>query len=149
MFNEYSVNRTWYHLHYPHYPHLHPSLPPLLPSLPPSPPSLSPPSLSPSLPPSLSPSLPLLTSRDLYGAVTTPLRIARTIVTGQSASVVCRLLYLLTYFIRCSEVQPGFLQEVLAGADIQQDTDQVRKMDEFYTLPCSLCSCVVSAVSCC
>ena len=25
-------------------------------------------------------------------------------------SVVCRLLYLLTYFIRCSEIQPGFIQ---------------------------------------
>ena len=64
--------------------------------------------------------------RDLYGAVTTPLRITRTIVTGQSASLVCRLLYLLTYFIRCSEVQPGFLQELMAGAEFHQDPDKVR-----------------------
>ena len=63
--------------------------------------------------------------RDLYGAVTTPLRITRTIVTGQSAPLVCRLLYLLTYFIRCSEVQPGFLQELMAGADFHQDPDKV------------------------
>ena len=47
---------------------------------------------------------------DLYGAVSHPLKIARTVITGQSVSVVCRLLYLLTYFIRCSEIQPGFIQ---------------------------------------
>ncbi|KAL5506413.1 hypothetical protein EMCRGX_G008045 [Ephydatia muelleri] len=44
---------------------------------------------------------------DLYGAVATPLTITRTVVTGQSAAVVCRLLYLLSYFIRCSEIQLG------------------------------------------
>ena len=79
------------------------------------------------LPPSSLPALSRYLSlyRDLYGAVTTPLRITRTIVTGQSASLVCRLLYLLTYFIRCSEVQPGFLQELMAGADFHQDPDKV------------------------
>ena len=44
---------------------------------------------------------------DLYGAVATPLTISRTVVTGQSAAIVCRLLYILSYFIRCSEIQPG------------------------------------------
>ena len=53
---------------------------------------------------------------DLYGAVSHPLKIARTVITGQSLSVVCRLLYLLTYFIRCSEIQPGFVQVCLCTA---------------------------------
>ena len=37
---------------------------------------------------------------DMFGAVTQPLKVTRTIVTGQSYTLVCRLLYLLTYFIR-------------------------------------------------
>ena len=52
-------------------------------------------------------SSPTLPPRDLFGAVTQPLKVSRTIVTGQSFPLVCRLLYLLTYFIRCSEIQPG------------------------------------------
>ncbi len=43
----------------------------------------------------------------MYGSVSNPLRITRTIVTGQQSAVVMRLLYVLTYFIRCCEVQPG------------------------------------------
>ena len=38
--------------------------------------------------------------RDMFGAVTQPLKVTRTIITGQSSTLVCRLLYLLTYFIR-------------------------------------------------
>ncbi len=45
---------------------------------------------------------------DLLGAVGYPLKISRTVVSGQSVAAVSRLLYLLTYFIRCSEVEPGF-----------------------------------------
>ena len=45
---------------------------------------------------------------DLLGAVGYPLKISRTVVSGQSLSAVSRLLHLLTYFIRCSEVEPGF-----------------------------------------
>ena len=43
--------------------------------------------------------------------MTNPLKISRTVVTGQHASTVMRILYILTYFIRCSEVQPGIHQE--------------------------------------
>jgi hypothetical protein len=49
---------------------------------------------------------------DLFGAVTQPLKVTRTIVTGQSYTLVCRLLYLLTYFIRCSEIQPGVVDSM-------------------------------------
>ncbi|OZJ04588.1 hypothetical protein BZG36_02760 [Bifiguratus adelaidae] len=41
---------------------------------------------------------------DLRGNIWTPGRVSRTIVVGQDASVVQRLLYVLTYFIRCNEV---------------------------------------------
>jgi hypothetical protein len=41
--------------------------------------------------------------RDLYGALGTPPHLSRTVVAGHRA-LVCRLLYVLSYFIRCSEV---------------------------------------------
>ncbi|XP_019639551.1 PREDICTED: folliculin-interacting protein 2-like [Branchiostoma belcheri] len=41
---------------------------------------------------------------DLYGAIGYPIKLARTVVTGRKAELVNRLLYLLSYFIRCSEV---------------------------------------------
>ncbi|KAF9905675.1 Folliculin-interacting protein 1, partial [Lobosporangium transversale] len=41
---------------------------------------------------------------DLYGNIGTTSRISRTIVVGSNASFVRRLLYILSYFIRCNEV---------------------------------------------
>ncbi|KAI9274227.1 folliculin-interacting protein middle domain-containing protein [Sporodiniella umbellata] len=41
---------------------------------------------------------------DLYGFVGTPSRISRTIVIGLRPNVVRRILYILTYFVRCNEV---------------------------------------------
>ncbi|XP_072050531.1 folliculin-interacting protein 2-like isoform X2 [Amphiura filiformis] len=41
---------------------------------------------------------------DMYGAVGYPNKVAKTIIVGKKADLVCRLLYILTYFIRCSEV---------------------------------------------
>ncbi|KAI7875535.1 folliculin-interacting protein middle domain-containing protein [Mucor mucedo] len=41
---------------------------------------------------------------DLYGFIGTPSRITRTIVVGLRPSVVKRILYILSYFIRCNEV---------------------------------------------
>ncbi|CEP09566.1 hypothetical protein [Parasitella parasitica] len=41
---------------------------------------------------------------DLYGFVGTPSRITRTVVAGLKPSVVRRILYILSYFIRCNEV---------------------------------------------
>ncbi|GAA5809040.1 hypothetical protein MFLAVUS_002443 [Mucor flavus] len=41
---------------------------------------------------------------DLYGFIGTPSRITRTLVIGLRPSLVRRILYILTYFIRCNEV---------------------------------------------
>ncbi|XP_048365410.1 folliculin-interacting protein 2 isoform X2 [Sphaerodactylus townsendi] len=42
---------------------------------------------------------------DLYGAVGSPVRMTRTVVVGKRKDLVQRILYVLTYFIRCSELQ--------------------------------------------
>uniref|UniRef100_A0A668AT79 Folliculin interacting protein 1 n=1 Tax=Myripristis murdjan TaxID=586833 RepID=A0A668AT79_9TELE len=41
---------------------------------------------------------------DLYGAIGSPVRLSRTVVVGRKQDLVQRLLYVLTYFIRCSEL---------------------------------------------
>uniref|UniRef100_A0A0P6JDK6 Folliculin-interacting protein 1 isoform 2 n=1 Tax=Heterocephalus glaber TaxID=10181 RepID=A0A0P6JDK6_HETGA len=48
---------------------------------------------------------------DLYGAIGSPVRLARTVVVGKRQDMVHRLLYFLTYFIRCSELQETHLLE--------------------------------------
>lgn len=54
---------------------------------------------------------------DLYGAIGFPLKLARTVVVGQKADLVKKILYILSYFIRCSDVQEtpewGSLQNCL------------------------------------
>lgn len=41
---------------------------------------------------------------DLYGSIGSPVRLSRTVVIGRRQELVQRLLYVLTYFIRCSEL---------------------------------------------
>ncbi|XP_066447230.1 folliculin-interacting protein 1 isoform X2 [Eleutherodactylus coqui] len=48
---------------------------------------------------------------DLYGAIGSPVRSSRTVVVGRRQDLVQRLLYFLTYFIRCSELQETHLLE--------------------------------------
>ncbi|KAM4748529.1 folliculin-interacting protein 1 [Rhinophrynus dorsalis] len=48
---------------------------------------------------------------DLYGAIGSPVRLAKTVVIGKRQELVQRLLYFLTYFIRCSELQETHLLE--------------------------------------
>ncbi|XP_071065935.1 folliculin-interacting protein 1 isoform X3 [Dasypus novemcinctus] len=48
---------------------------------------------------------------DLYGAIGSPVRLARTVVVGKRQDMVQRLLYFLTYFVRCSELQETHLLE--------------------------------------
>ncbi|XP_078509258.1 folliculin-interacting protein 1 isoform X4 [Lissotriton helveticus] len=48
---------------------------------------------------------------DLYGAIGSPVRLARTVVIGKRQELIQRLLYFLTYFIRCSELQETHLLE--------------------------------------
>ncbi|RXM30847.1 Folliculin-interacting protein 1 [Acipenser ruthenus] len=50
-------------------------------------------------------------SGDLYGAIGSPVRLSRTVVVGKKQDLVQRLLYFLTYFIRCSELQENRLIE--------------------------------------
>ncbi|XP_033889908.3 folliculin-interacting protein 2-like isoform X2 [Acipenser ruthenus] len=42
---------------------------------------------------------------DLYGAIGSPVRLTRTVVVGKRRELVQRFLYVLTYFIRCSDLQ--------------------------------------------
>ncbi|NXW58707.1 FNIP2 protein, partial [Eurystomus gularis] len=64
---------------------------------------------------------------DLYGAIGSPVRLTRTVIVGKRKELVQRLLYVLTYFIRCSELQENQLtwsekagegEEVLNGSKI-------------------------------
>ncbi|XP_051955480.1 folliculin-interacting protein 1 isoform X2 [Xyrauchen texanus] len=48
---------------------------------------------------------------DLYGAIGSPVRLSRTVVVGRRQELVQRLLYVLTYFIRCSELLEKHLLE--------------------------------------
>lgn len=43
-------------------------------------------------------------SGDLYGSIGSPVRLSRTVVVGRRQELVQRLIYVLTYFIRCSEL---------------------------------------------
>ena len=66
---------------------------------------------------------------DLCGAVSDPLTICRTVVVGKSASLVCRLLYLLSYFIRCSEIEEqGIFKNIM---ETQFKLDEPEESDIF------------------
>ena len=66
---------------------------------------------------------------DLCGAVSDPLTISRTVVVGKSASLVCRLLYLLSYFIRCSEIEEqGLFKSFIES---QFNFDELEESDIF------------------
>ncbi|KJE91826.1 hypothetical protein CAOG_02906 [Capsaspora owczarzaki ATCC 30864] len=41
---------------------------------------------------------------DLYGGIGTPVKVCRTVVVGVNTALVARLLFILSYFIRCSDV---------------------------------------------
>ncbi|XP_074849219.1 folliculin-interacting protein 2 isoform X2 [Carettochelys insculpta] len=46
---------------------------------------------------------------DLYGAIGSPVRLTRTVIVGKHKELVQRVLYVLTYFLRCSELQENQL----------------------------------------
>ncbi|KAF4076934.1 hypothetical protein AMELA_G00202270 [Ameiurus melas] len=56
---------------------------------------------------------------DLYGAIGSPVRLSRTVLIGRQKELVQRLLYVLTYFIRCSELLETDALE--AGNDEQDE----------------------------
>ncbi|XP_060592263.1 folliculin-interacting protein 2-like isoform X2 [Ruditapes philippinarum] len=41
---------------------------------------------------------------DLYGAIGFPLKLSRTVIVGKKADIVKKILYILSYFIRCSDI---------------------------------------------
>jgi len=49
---------------------------------------------------------------DLYGSVTNPMIFSRTIIVGKDAPLVCELLKLLTYFIRCCDLKENRIRMV-------------------------------------
>ncbi|XP_065651574.1 folliculin-interacting protein 1 isoform X4 [Hydra vulgaris] len=49
---------------------------------------------------------------DMYGSISVPLKLARTVIVGQNKTFVCQLLQVLTYFIRCSDVKETIMQMV-------------------------------------
>ncbi len=53
----------------------------------------------------------VIVAGDLYGAIGSPVRLSRTVVVGRRQELVQRLLYVLTYFIRCSELLETHLLE--------------------------------------
>ncbi|KAK2827455.1 hypothetical protein Q7C36_018381 [Tachysurus vachellii] len=48
---------------------------------------------------------------DLYGAIGSPVRLSRTVLVGRQKELIQRLLYVLTYFIRCSELLEAYATE--------------------------------------
>jgi len=56
--------------------------------------------------------------RDLYGAITHPMTVTRTVVTGRSSHLVECLLFLLTYFIRCFDIEDICDGEVASFSDV-------------------------------
>ncbi|NXC44975.1 FNIP2 protein, partial [Penelope pileata] len=57
---------------------------------------------------------------DLYGAIGSPVRLTRTVIVGKRKELVQRLLYVLTYFIRCSELQENQLTWSEAAGEEEQ-----------------------------
>ncbi|KAI7852279.1 folliculin-interacting protein middle domain-containing protein [Circinella umbellata] len=73
---------------------------------------------------------------DLYGFVASPGRIARTIVVGQKSGLVRRILYILTYFIRCNEVYENVESKLCPDPETsifsveQREKDDVSKLED-------------------
>ena len=72
----------------------------------------------------------------MYGFVASPGRIARTIVVGQKSGLVRRILYILTYFIRCNEVYENVETMLCPDPDTsifsvdQREKDDASKLED-------------------
>ncbi|KAL6078877.1 hypothetical protein STEG23_028114, partial [Scotinomys teguina] len=67
---------------------------------------------------------------DLYGAIGSPVRLTRTVVIGKQKDLVQRILYVLTYFLRCSELQ----ENQLTWSEVNHsEDDQVINGDKIVT----------------
>ncbi|KAK3595116.1 hypothetical protein CHS0354_002368 [Potamilus streckersoni] len=68
---------------------------------------------------------------DLYGAIGFPLRLSRTVVVGKKAELVKKIIYVLSYFIRCSDIletsETGHLDSVLERLTFVESPGDVEK----------------------
>lgn len=73
--------------------------------------------------------------RDLYGAIGFPLKLSRTVIVGKKADLVKKILFVLSYFIRCSDilesVEVGCLETFLQKLDFSVESP----CDSAKTLP--------------
>lgn len=61
---------------------------------------------------------------DLYGAIGNPPKLSRTIIYGQEKMMIEKLLYVMTYFIRCSEVRRATKKEIFNKDEISNLINQ-------------------------
>ncbi|CAJ0941587.1 unnamed protein product, partial [Ranitomeya imitator] len=76
---------------------------------------------------------------DLYGAIGSPVRMTRTVVAGKRKDLVQRILYILTYFIRCSELQENHLspkerEQMVQGSNVTTSLEKGEVEDSDYVL---------------
>ncbi|XP_068134958.1 folliculin-interacting protein 2 isoform X2 [Hyperolius riggenbachi] len=80
---------------------------------------------------------------DLYGALGSPVRMTRTVVVGKRKDLVQRILYILTYFIRCSELQENHLvrdralkkgEQVVQGSNVTTSLEKGEVEDSEYVV---------------
>ncbi|XP_018424899.1 PREDICTED: folliculin-interacting protein 2 [Nanorana parkeri] len=80
---------------------------------------------------------------DLYGAIGSPVRMTRTVVVGKRKDLVQRILYILTYFIRCSELQENHLmrdrvlkngEQVVQGSNVTTSLEKGEVEESEYVL---------------
>ncbi|KAL4240663.1 Folliculin-interacting protein 1 [Mactra antiquata] len=70
---------------------------------------------------------------DLYGAIGFPLKLSRTVIVGKKADIVRKILYVLSYFIRCSDIlettETGcletYLQKLNFSCESPNDSDKM------------------------
>ncbi|XP_028598872.2 folliculin-interacting protein 2 isoform X2 [Podarcis muralis] len=80
---------------------------------------------------------------DLYGAIGSPVRMTRTVIVGKRKDLVQRILYILTYFLRCSELQENHLtrsgqvgrgEQALSGGKISTALEKGEVEDSDYVV---------------
>ncbi|XP_018098729.1 folliculin-interacting protein 2 isoform X2 [Xenopus laevis] len=80
---------------------------------------------------------------DLYGAIGSPVRMTRTVVVGKRKDLVHRILYVLTYFIRCSELQENHLvhsrllrdgEQIINGSQMTTSLEKGEVEDSEYVI---------------
>lgn len=76
---------------------------------------------------------------DLYGAIGFPLKISRTVIVGRRAEIVKKMLYVMSYFIRCSDIletaDMGTLETCLKGSPLLESPSPREKSSASETTP--------------